>query len=182
MARRTTILATVTAVACVWSAAASRAQEPAAAPVNDHLFAAAAAANDLAEITVCRLALQRASDAEVKKFAEMMINDHTRTTQELTRIAATQQLALPRMPDVKDQAAADALSGLSGSQFDREFMKGQVAGHMCAVQLFQAEAERGADPNIKAFAAKFLPRIKEHLEMARKSMKESEPKSTSTSR
>ncbi len=178
MRRRITILAAVAAVATSWAASPARAQQPARAAFNDNLFAAAAAANDLAELTVANMALQRAAHAETKVFAQQMVKDHNQTTRELMALAAAKSLALPRMPDVKDQAAADALGGLSGPDFDREFLKQQLAGHMGAVQLFQAEAERGADPDLKAFAAKYLPKLKEHLEMVHKHVRDAEGKTS----
>jgi putative membrane protein len=179
MTRRITILAAVAAVAASWGASPARAQQPARAAHNDNLFAAAAAASDLAELTVSNMALQRASQDETKKFAQQMVKDHTQTTREMMSLAAAKSLTLPRMPDIKDQAEADALGGVTGEEFDRCYMKGQLAAHICAVSLFQAEAERGTDPDLKAFAAKYLPKLKEHLEMAKKCVMEHEGKTAS---
>src|SRR5918998_1098059 len=62
-------------------------------------------------------------------------------------------------------ALAAALAGLSGEKFDRCYAKAQLIIHMDSVAMFEAEAERGQDPAVKALAAKSLPHIKHHLAM-----------------
>jgi putative membrane protein len=137
------------------------------APVNDRLFVMAAAVGGLAELTTGNLALQRTENQEIRQFAQRMIDDHTRANQELTAIAGAKRFPVPTAPDTKDQAAADRINGLQGADFDREFSKVQVVAHLDAVALFQAEAERGRDADLKAFAAKTLPTLREHLRTAR---------------
>lgn len=135
-----------------------------AAAFSDELFAQAAAASGLAEIAVSNIALKNGTD-ESKKHAQQMIDDHTRANQQLMALAQAKRVALPRTVSIQDAAAAAALAGLKGEDFDREFMKQQHAAHICSVQLFTTEAERGQDPDMKALAAKTLPTLKEHLKM-----------------
>ncbi|HEX8202671.1 MAG TPA: DUF4142 domain-containing protein [Isosphaeraceae bacterium] len=135
--------------------------------VNDALFVLAAYAGGLAEVTTGNIALLRSTDDQVKKYAQHLIDDHTRANQQLVAIAAAKQLPVPTAPDTRDQAAADRINGLQGEDFDREFSRLQVVAHMDAVALFQAEAERGLDPDVKAFAAQTLPALREHLRAAR---------------
>jgi putative membrane protein len=82
------------------------------------------------------------------------------------------------MVDVRSQFCAQSLAGLSGEEFDRCYAKAQLMAHMDAVAMFEAEAERGLDPDVKALAARALPQIKSHLKMikpiAQKYMKEKE--------
>ena len=66
----------------------------------------------------------------------------------------------------KHQAAHDKLMKLSGAEFDRAYMTDMVMGHQEAVTDFTAEANSGADLQVKAFAAKTLPTIQGHLKMA----------------
>ena len=65
--------------------------------------------------------------------------------------------------DARAQFLAESLSGLSGDEFDKCYAKAQLVMHMDAVGAFEAEVQRGQDPDIKALAAKALPIIKEHL-------------------
>jgi putative membrane protein len=122
----------------------------------------AAAVGGMAEIGVSRIALERAGSDETRMFAQKMVNDHTKANRELMQLAASKQFAVPTALDVQDRATAAALSGLSGEDFDRCYAKQQHAAHICTVELFEAEAKRGQDPDLKAWAAKMLPALKQH--------------------
>jgi len=155
------------------------------AAVNDALFAAAAADGGLTELSLSQLGVQRATDPELKQFSQQMIEDHTRMNAELKSLAAQKGIALPQMIGYRSQFCAQSLAGLSGEEFDRCYAKAQLVAHMEAVGQFEAEAQRGMDPDVKALAAKALPRIKEHLKMikpiAKKYMNEKENESPSAS-
>ena len=134
--------------------------------VNDTLFAQAAAEAGMAEVSAAQMALKNGESEHVKKFAKQMIDGHSKANQMLMTLAGSKGIALPKSVGLGQAAEADALSGLKGEEFDHCYMKGQVAAHICAVGLFTAESERGQDPDVKAFASKALPHLKEHLAMA----------------
>jgi putative membrane protein len=92
-----------------------------------------------------------------------MIDERNRMNHELTTLAREKGVALPRTTDYRAQFCTESLAGLSGAHFDRCYAKAQLIAHMEAVAAFEAAAERGQDPKVKSFAAKALPRIKEHL-------------------
>jgi len=163
---RTVTLSTVFALALVATTARAQGTAPKMA-VSDSLFAAAAASGGLAELTLSELGLQRATDPELKQFSQRMIDEHTRMNNELIQLAAQKQIPLPRMSDARAQFCAQSLAGLSGEEFDRCYAKAQLVCHMDAVGTFEAEAERGQDPQVKALAAKALPHIKDHLRAIR---------------
>jgi putative membrane protein len=162
-----TRILTLAALAAVLAVGTARAQSthtntnPAA--VNDWLFAEAAHASGMAELALSELGVQRATDPELKKFSQQMVQEHSRVNNELSGLAWQRRVALPRTLDVCAQFCSQNLAGLSGEQFDRCYAKAQLAAHMQAVAAFEAEAERGQDPAMKSFAAKELPHIKEHL-------------------
>ena len=131
--------------------------------MSDSLFAMAAADGGLAEVTLAELGVQKATDPELKKFSQHMIEEHTKMNAELTALAARKGMALPRTITIGHQFCAQSLAGLSGEEFDRCYAKAQLVLHMDSVAKFEAEAERGQDPDVKALAAKSLPHIKEHL-------------------
>jgi len=145
------------------TATATFAQEAARTAVSDNLFAMAAADSGMAEVTLSQLGATKATNPELKQFSQKMIEEHTRMNQELTSLAAQKRIALPRAVDPRAQFCAQSLAGLSGEHFDRCYAKAQLVAHMEAVSAFEAEAERGVDPQMKALAAKALPQIKEHL-------------------
>jgi len=152
------------AMAAVLLAPTARAQQSAGkAAVSDPLFAAAAASGGLAEVSLSEIGLRKATDPELKKFSQQMVADHTQMNGELTALAARKGIPLPRIPDARAQFCAQSLAGLSGGEFDKCYAKAQCLAHKDAVATFEAEAERGVDPDMKALASKALPRIKEHL-------------------
>jgi putative membrane protein len=69
--------------------------------------------------------------------------------------------------DAAHRAAADRLTQMNGAAFDRAFMRQVVKDHEQAVSLFEAEAKHGQDKDLKDFAKKALPTLKDHLKMAR---------------
>jgi putative membrane protein len=68
--------------------------------------------------------------------------------------------------DAKDQAAYDRLSKLSGAEFDKAYMADMVSDHKTDVSEFRRESQRGTDPDVKAWAAKTLPTLEHHLQLA----------------
>ncbi len=135
------------------------------AGVSDSLFALAAADGGLAEVMISELGVQKATDPELKKFSQHMVESHTKMNAELMALATQKGVTLPRTVSPGHQFCAQSLASLSGEEFDRCYAKAQAVLHMDTVSKFEAEAERGQDPDVKALAAKSLPHIKEHLKM-----------------
>ena len=157
---------TLAALAAALLAPKAQAQATAAkSAVNDSLFAMAAADGGLTEVTLAELGSQKATDPELKKFSQEMVEEHTKMNSELMALASKKGMALPRTLSVGHQFCAQSLAGLSGEEFDRCYAKAQLVIHMDSVAKFEAESERGLDPEVKALAAKALPHIKEHLKM-----------------
>src|SRR5690242_20609993 len=111
-------LAAVLAVA-VPTARAQSTSTGTAAAVNDWLFAEAAHAGGIAELALSELGVQKATDPELKRFSQQMIDEHSRMNNELSGLAWQRRIALPRTLDVKAQFCSQSLAGLSGEQFDR---------------------------------------------------------------
>ena len=133
-------------------------------------FMMKAAQSDMLEIMSSQTALQKSSNEEVRRFAQMMIDDHTRTSEELKTLAASKNVVLPTAMSSKQQSMVSKLNGAAaGMEFDREYMKMQVKAHEDAVKLFQKQANDNdaEDADAKAFAAKHLPALQGHLTMAR---------------
>lgn len=137
---------------------------------SDSKFMMMAAMSDMNEISASNAALSKSSNEEVKKFAQMMVDDHTKASEELKPIAMSKNVMLPTDTDAKHKAAMEKMSAMSGDGFDKEYIKMMVKDHEKAVALFQKEADTGKDAEAKAFAAKTLPTLQGHLEMARSMM------------
>lgn len=135
---------------------------------QDSRFVMFAAMGGMAEVELGRLAAQKGASEDVRQFGQRMVDDHTRANEELMRVASSKGMTPPTALDAKHQAAMRKLSALSGERFDREYAKMMVGDHKKTVGEFQKEAGRGADPDIKAFAAAQLPALQEHLRMAQR--------------
>jgi putative membrane protein len=133
---------------------------------EDKTFAHKAAAGGQAEVAFGQLAKQNASAPAVKQFGEQMVTDHTQANQELMQIAKSQSLDLPKGLDAKHQAKERTLSTTKGTAFDKAYMQDMVQDHKEDVADFRKEAQHGQDPQLKAFAAKYLPVLEKHLQMA----------------
>lgn len=128
-------------------------------------FMTKAALGGMAEVEIGKLAATKAQNAEVKKFAQQMVTDHTKANDELKALAGEKNFAMPVRLDNKHQAILDKLNGLSGAEFDKAYVDAMVADHEETVALFKSEAEGGKDADAKAWAAKTLPALQMHLEM-----------------
>lgn len=135
-------------------------------PPADKEFAANAGMANLAEIQMGQLALQKASSASVKAYAQRMVTDHTAAGAKLNPIATAKGLALPAELSGDAKAGYDHLSSLSGAEFDKAYIDHMVADHQKAVALFMAEGASGGDADLRGFATEMLPVIQEHLRLA----------------
>jgi putative membrane protein len=135
--------------------------------VTDEGFVHKVTACGLAEVNAGRIAAKQASSPAVKAFAQKMVDDHSKANKELLKIADKKGLKAARTQDEKHKEGADKLLKLSGIDFDREYMLCQVKDHEEAVALFEKQSKSGKDADLKAWAEKTLPTLKEHLKEAR---------------
>jgi len=126
-----------------------------------------AAEGGMAEVELGRLAVEKASNDDVKKFGQRMVDDHSKANEELKEIAAKKNVALPNEASAKHKATKDRLSKLSGSQFDKAYMSDMLKDHKKDVADFQRESNTGRDAEVKSFAAQTLPTLKDHLKEAK---------------
>jgi putative membrane protein len=96
---------------------------------DSHQFVEHMAVAGTAEVQLGKLAQERASNPDVKAFGQMMVTDHSKANEELTRIASQLQINPPKQLDQKHKDLANRLSKLRGAEFDREYMNAMVEGH-----------------------------------------------------
>jgi putative membrane protein len=132
----------------------------------DQTFATKAASGGLAEVSLGQLATKNANSPQVRQFGQQMVTDHTQANQELQMIARQQNLTLPDKPDAASHAKEQKLQASTGTAFDSAYARDMVQDHQQDIADFQQEATSGKVPALKAFAQKYLPVLKHHLEMA----------------
>lgn len=133
----------------------------------DSAFMKQAAQNGNTEVEASKLALTKSSNPQVKTFAQQMIDDHTKTGDELKSLASSKGVELSDKPSMMQSAKIKALDAMSGANFDKRYASiVGVSAHEDTVKLFQKESTKAKDADVKAFADKTLPGLQHHLEMA----------------
>ena len=132
---------------------------------HDAEFATEAAAGGMSEVEFGKAALTKSTNAKVKEFANMMVNDHGKANQELMLIAKSKNISLPTTLDEKHQKALTDLNSKNGADFDKKYVDLMVDDHQKTLDLMEKQSEHGMDAELTAFAKKTAPIVKAHLEM-----------------
>src|SRR5262245_2238577 len=101
---------------------------------SDKNFVSGQLADGTAEVELAKVAQDHAASADVKQFAQMMIDDHTKAGDELKQIATSNSIPVDTTIDNKHKGLMDKLSKLSGADFDKEYMSAMVDDHQDAVR------------------------------------------------
>lgn len=133
---------------------------------KDVAFVKEASEAGLAEVEMGKLAEKKASAENVRQFAGQMVKDHTEANDKLKKIAESKGLQTAAGLNAKHQKALTKLEGLKGEEFDKAYMKSQREDHKKAVSLFKKQSEKGADPDLKNFAATTLATLEDHKKKA----------------
>ena len=136
-------------------------------PVADRAFITDALSGGIFEVEMGKVALEKASNDEVKQYAQRMVDDHSKAGDELRELASSKGMDPPQEMKKKHRDMFDKLSKLSGAAFDKAYLNHMVKDHKEDVSAFRKEAKQGKDPEVKAWASKTLPTLEEHLKMAR---------------
>ncbi|HEU4969563.1 DUF4142 domain-containing protein [Sphingomonas sp.] len=145
----------------------------AAAPMTAQAFVDAASGTDAYEIAAAKAAQDKASSSDVKDFAAQMIKDHTKSTADLKAAAAKADgNPIPSgTMNAEQQANLTKLQGLTGADFDTEYVNQQVDAHQKALDALQGYAAGGDSQPLKDFASKTATVVEHHLDMAKKLQK-----------
>jgi len=83
---------------------------------------------------------QGEADADTKPFAEKMVQDHQKTSNELKALVdgGKVKAKLPTALDAEHQKLLDDLKAKNGKDFDQSYDQAQLKGHRDAVALFEA--------------------------------------------
>ena len=158
----------------------AQAQATAALSGQDKSFLKDAAEGGHAEVSGSQVALAQSSSADVKAFAQMMVDDHGKAGAELKGLADQKGVKVSDTPTTVKKAEIKILSERKGSSFDQHYADSiGVKAHQDTIKLFQKEVDKGTDADVKAWASKTLPALQHHLEAAQalKAKTDAEPKS-----
>ena len=145
--------------------AAPRAQSATDASMSDKHFVSEALKGGMAEIQMGRLAQEKGSSRDVKNFGRKMVQDHTKLGDQMKQVADRLGVSVPQSPTILEQVEIKKLSGLSGSEFDQEYIKDMVKDHEDDLSDFKKEADSGTSPLVKNAATQGANVISTHLDM-----------------
>ncbi|HML15938.1 MAG TPA: DUF4142 domain-containing protein [Bryobacteraceae bacterium] len=131
--------------------------------VDDKKFLKEAALDGMTEIELGKIAGEKASNLQVKQFAQRMIEEYTAAHGTILRIASDEMVAVPKTIDSKHKARVDRLAKLSGAEFDRAYVQDETKQRHQDLKEFTGASQGGNDPNLKNFATSTLPAIEDHI-------------------
>lgn len=131
----------------------------------DSEFMTKAASGGMLEVELGKVVATRAMTPEAKQVANHMVTDHTKANDELKSLAVKKGITLPATLGSDARDTYDDVVDEKGLDLDKKYMKEMEEDHQDDVKLFTEASVRASDPDIKAFAAKTLPVLKEHLAM-----------------
>jgi putative membrane protein len=154
-------------------AASAQATMPAATPASgakvahaDSSFLKDAAEANFAEINAANIAVTKGSSADVKSFAQRMIDQHKQADSDLQSLAVAKGVKLPADASMMQKGKLKVLEQRDGTSFDHHYAEGQVSAHKDAVKLFTKASTDAKDADVKAWAVKMLPTLQQHLQDA----------------
>lgn len=121
------------------------------------------------EVESSKLAVTKAQNAEVKALAEKLVSDHTAASEELKKLVMSRNAAWkdddPKFKEKKQKH--ESLQNLTGAAFDKEYLEDMISDHESTLPLFAKYSLNANDTELKSFADKTQPMLREHLKMAR---------------
>jgi putative membrane protein len=136
-------------------------------PLSAPGYMSMAASSDMFEIESSRIALVNSQNPQVRSFAQMMIDHHTRTSQDLMTVATQARLTPPPPQMLPPQMAAlDRVRAAPPGEFDSVYKREQIAGHQEALSLHRSYAAQGDKPALRDLATRTVPIIESHLAQA----------------
>lgn len=122
---------------------------------------------NMAEIESAKMAQGKTQNAEVKTFAQQMIDDHTKALTDVQQLATAKGVTLPTEVDKRHKAMADKLAAMSGDAFDKAYLaQCGVAEHKKVHGMLAAAAKKAKDPELKALAGQMQPTVEQHMKAA----------------
>jgi putative membrane protein len=171
MTRNTRHLVSTIAAAVAMIAMPTWAQTTSFGKADNTTLVKVAQAN-IAEVEAGKLALEKSQNPEVKKFAQMMVDDHGKALKDVQALATSKSVSLPSEPDAKHKAAIAKLKAAKGSTFDTQYIKrAGLSDHEATDRLLKMTSLHAKDADLKALAGKMLPVVESHLQHAREMSK-----------
>lgn len=127
-------------------------------------FLVDAANGGMAEVALSRLALEKSGNTAVKRFADMMVNDHSAANDQVKLLAAQKNVTLPADVSEENKKKADELMKKTGKEFDKNYIDVMTKDHEKTVDMFEKASTNIKDADVVAFVNNTLPKLRAHLD------------------
>lgn len=131
---------------------------------QDKTFLKGQQETNLAEISLGRIVIERATSAQVKELATSLVADHEKVLVTNRELHSKLGLTAPEEPSAEQKASAEKITAQSGAAFDAAYVAAQVEGHTKSISKAKTEISSGSHPDVKAFATEYVPKATMHLE------------------
>ncbi len=137
----------------------------AAADQGPKAFLQDAIHGDAAETRMGELAQEKAQNETVKEYGRTLAEDHSKAMDEAQKVAESLGVEVPAKPTAEARQEFKKLSGMSGQQFDKQFVQHMVEGHKKTIDKYTTAA-KSENAQVAAHAKEVLPVLRKHLETA----------------
>ena len=134
----------------------------------DTEFMTKAASGGMLEVQLGQAVAKAATTPQAKMVANHMIEDHTKVNNELKALAAKMNVTLPTTLGADAQSVYDDVTKKKGIEMDKEYLDKMESDHKDDIKEFEEASTKAASPELRAFATKTLPALREHLAMIQK--------------
>jgi putative membrane protein len=168
MGEGTNMIRTVMAVALLALVAGTPVVRAGDKALSTEQFVAKVVDCNVCEKDLAEKAVKSADSADVRKYAQRLVDDHTKLNVRVGALARDLKIGVVTGLSKDHKEALLKLTTAKGKDFDRAFVRHMVKGHEEAIKMFEAQAKNATNNEVKTFATEALPTLREHLEMARK--------------
>ncbi len=132
---------------------------------SDKEFMEKASQGDVTEVEMAKLALQKSQNPDVRAFATRMIHDHQTLGKKMAPLMAEAGLKPSMSMNTEHQRLYNKLNGLSGEDFNKEYVKAMDEDHHEDLKDFRNEINSTTVPRIKTTVIAGERVIAEHTQM-----------------
>lgn len=122
---------------------------------------------DKTEIEIGKLAQQKGVSQAVKDYGKMLVEDHTKSLEQVNVFAKKQNVTLPTTITDMGKDEYEKLNKKSGADFDKKFADMMVEGHKKAIDVMTKISEKDSNQEIELWASNELSVLTAHLVKAK---------------
>lgn len=126
--------------------------------------------DSLGEISLCQMAEQKSSNADVKSFCTKAISDHKQMAEQANQLAKQFGVTIQQKPSAESVTEQAELSKKSSSDFDEDFMREQVQDHRNDISAARAAQNSVENSQVKQLTQSALSTLETHLKLANETM------------